>query len=100
MLRVRCSRSGPRTFLGSPLSVPVAASISGSVPTETVFGPGPPPDLVSDNPGLSLDPEVELVSDNPGLSPALAPVVSTGLPLPSRLIPELELVPDEERSCC
>ena len=81
---------------------------------ETVFGPGPPPDLASDCPGLPLDWEVELVSDCPGLPPVLVSVAelvsdcpglppataSTGLLLPSRFIPELELVPDEERNCC
>ena len=41
MRLTRCSRSGPRTFRGSPLSGADSIPSAGSVPTETVLGPGP-----------------------------------------------------------
>ena len=87
--RMRCSRSGPRTFRGRPPSGTEGKSLSGSVPVLTALGPGPvntplgSPTVVPPEGAARGSPTV--------VPPGRAPSTPTSTPSAPRFSPDPEL---------
>ena len=99
--RTRCSRSGPRTFRGRPLSGAAELPSTGSVPVETVLGPGPA-EASRDSPA-SVPPVPTSRASPSSVPPGLAPPTPTSSPSGPRRSPEPELLPDgvgARTRCC